>query len=316
MMKKNILIPIVSVVVLIVTALIFGNASIFQGENHRSLESRSQSGDGLTEINDAIFTLPSNVKDQSLKDLIDILNYPLKEGASIPRIEVSRLPEVYKDIENTKHRKAMFMRILLPLVLLENENLERVRNRMNSLLAKIEQGRELTYGQLTELNSLAQRYRVKGNPLTSSEARKMLRKRVDVVPPSLAIAQAANESGWGSSRFAMEASNLFGIWTFNKNQGVVPDKRDNGKKHLIRKFDSLRDSVRVYMHTLNTHQAYTELREIRSYIKESGMNLNGIIIAEGLKKYSSLGEEYVRLIQLIIETNKLENLNSVRLQTV
>ncbi len=308
MMKKNVVVSIVSVVVLIVVVLVLDNAKIFQGEKHPA--------NGLSGMSDGILDLPSNVKKQSLQDLIDILNYPLKEGASIPRIEVSRLPEVYKDIENTKHRKAMFMRILLPLVLLENENLERVRNRMNSLLAKIEQGRELTYGQLTELNSLAQRYRVKGNPLTSSEARKMLRKRVDVVPPSLAIAQAANESGWGSSRFAMEASNLFGIWTFNKNQGVVPDKRDNGKKHLIRKFDSLRDSVRVYMHTLNTHQAYTELREIRSYMKESGMNPNGIIIAEGLKKYSGIGEEYVKLIQEIISINNLEYLNLARLQTV
>ena len=77
------------------------------------------------------------VKKQSLQDLIDILNYPLKEGAGVPRIEVSHLPEVYKDIEDTKHRKAMFMRILLPLVLLENEDLEEVRNRMNTLLARI-----------------------------------------------------------------------------------------------------------------------------------------------------------------------------------
>ncbi len=314
-MKKNILIPIFSLVVLTVTALIFGNAAIFQGENNRSLESISQSGNGVTEIKDGILNLPSNVKEQSLKDLVDMLNYPLKEGSGIPRIEVSRLPEVYKDIENAKHRKAMFMRILLPLVLLENENLERVRSRMNSLLAKIEQSRELTQDQLVELNSLARKYRIKGNPLTNSEARKMLRKRVDVVPPSLAIAQAANESGWGNSRFAMEASNLFGIWTFNKNQGVVPDKRDNGKKHLIRKFDSLRDSVRVYMHTLNTHQAYSELREIRSYMKESGMNPNGLVIAEGLKKYSGIGAEYVKLIQEIISINNLEYLNLAKLQT-
>jgi Bax protein len=315
-MKKNILISILSVVVLIVTALILDNAKIFQRDKHRFLEDKLQSTNGLSGINDGILNLPSTVKKQSLQDLIDILNYPLKEGAGVPRIEMSHLPEVYKDIGDTKHRKAMFLRILLPLVLLENEELEEVRNRINTLLENIEQGKELSFDQLADLKSIARKYNIKGNPVTNPEARKMLRTRVDVVPPSLALAQAANESGWGNSRFAMEASNLFGIWTFNKNKGVVPDKRDNGEKHLVRKFDSLRDSVRVYMHTLNTHQAYTELREIRSYIKESGMNLNGLVVAEGLKKYSGLGEEYVRLIQEIIAINDLESLNSIRLQTV
>ena len=312
---KNLL-PVLTLSVLIVTGLIFDNLGIFEGENHPFLEKRVQSDVVLSGISDGLLNLPSNVKKQSLQDLIDILNYPLEEGTGVPRIEISHLPEVYKEIEDTKHRKAMFLRILLPLVLLENEELEEVRNRMNTLLENIEQGKELSFDQLADLKSIARKYNIKGNPLTNPEVRKMLRKRVDVVPPSLALAQAANESGWGNSRFAMEASNLFGIWTYNKKKGVVPDKRDNGEKHLVRKFDSLRDSVRVYMHTLNTHRAYTELREIRSRMKESGMDLNGIRIAEGLKQYSSLGEKYIRLIQEIITINDLESLNLIRLQTV
>lgn len=310
------MLPVITLSLLIVTGLIFDNFGSFERGYHRFLGESAQSGVVLSEISDGLLNLPTNVKKQSLKDLIDILNYPLEEGIGVPRIEISHLPEVYKEIEDTKYRKAMFLRILLPLVLLENEELEEVRHRMNTLLENIEQGKELSFDQLADLKSILRKYNIKGNPLTNPEVRKMLRERVDVVPPSLALAQAANESGWGNSRFAMEASNLFGIWTYNEKNGVVPNMRDNGEKHLVRKFDSLRDSVRVYMYTLNTHWAYAELREIRSHMKKAGIDLNGSAIAEGLKKYSILGEEYVRLIQEIIATNNLENLNSVRLQAV
>ena len=309
-------IPVLTLSLLIVTGLIFDNFGSFERGYHRFLGESVQSGVVLSEISDGLLNLSANVNKQSLKDLVDILNYPLDEGTGVPRVEISRLPEVYKEIEDTKYRKAMFLRILLPLVLLENEALEKTRNRMNTLLENIEQGKALSLVQLADLKSISKKYNIKGSPLTNPEVRKMLRKRVDIVPPSLALAQAANESGWGNSRFAMEASNLFGIWTYNEKDGVVPDRRDSGKKHLVRKFDSLRDSVRVYMHTLNTHLAYAELREIRSQMKKVGVDLNGIAIAEGLKKYSILGEEYVRLIQEIIATNNLENLNLARLQAV
>jgi Bax protein len=303
---KNFLaiISILSVGLLLVTGLIIDNR-----KNFNSIE-------GDTPENLAtLLSLPNNVKKQALRDLVEILDYPLDRRTGIPRIELVHLPEAYTDIQDDKHRKALFLRLLLPLVLLENEELEKVRNRMNFLLKKIEMERDLNDEQIAEIRALARKYGIKGDPSTNRKTREMLRKRVDIVPPSLALAQAANESGWGNSRFAMEASNLFGIWTYNKNVGVIPAKRDSGKNHLIRKFDSLRDSVRVYMHTLNTHSAYTELREIRNRMTESRTNLNGIAIAEGLEKYSALGKQYVRLIQKIIAINDLESLNSIRLQT-
>jgi len=111
--------------------------------------------------------------------------------------------------------------------------------------------------------ALADRY--DANPSDRSD----LVGRVDVVPPSLAIAQAAEESGWGTSRFAVEANAVFGQWTFRKGAGVVPERRDPGKRHEVRSFEGLRQSVSAYMHNLNIHWAYKEFRRVRRELRNS-----------------------------------------------
>ena len=141
---------------------------------------------------------------------------------------------------------------------------------------------------------------MKPDPLTSKAARDELLGKIDIIPSSLALAQAANESAWGQSRFAQEANNLFGIWTYDKDKGLVPRNREQGKKHLVRIFDDVGESVRYYMHTLNSHPAYAGLREIREDLRASGLAIDGHKLAVGLEKYTAKGQQYIDLIQGLI----------------
>lgn len=246
-------------------------------------------------------------------DLLAALDYPLEPSARVPRVEVPELPGAYHDIADPEQRREAFLRILLPLVLMENEHIRSVRRRMLSLLAQVEAGEPLASDEQTWLEKLARRYRVSEIPASSADARMAIRRRVDTLPPSLSLAQAANESAWGRSRFAREARNLFGIWTYDEKLGIVPKRREPGKKHLVRKFGDLRESVRVYMHTLNSHPAYADLRAIRAQLRQENRPLSGMQVAAGLERYSAQGKRYVRLIQEIIARHDLETLNRLRL---
>ena len=159
-----------------------------------------------------------------------------------------------------------------------------------------------------ELRHLARRYRVSGDPVKDPRARDALLRRVDVIPVSLVLAQAANESAWGTSRFAREGNNLFGIWTWDESKGIVPKKRAPGHRHLVRRFDSIQESVRYYLHNLNSHPAYTQLRILRAHAREQGRPLRGSELAAGLTRYSARGEEYVRLIRQLIQRYDLASL--------
>ena len=135
-------------------------------------------------------------------------------------------------------------------------------------------------------------------------------RKIDIIPASLALAQAANESAWGESRFAQEANNLFGIWTYDRAKGLKPKNRENGKTHLVRIFDDIGASVRYYMYNLNSHPAYRELRQIRQQLRASGRAINGYALAAGLEKYSSQGTTYIELIRDLIEQNEWALLDS------
>ncbi|MCG6967143.1 MAG: glucosaminidase domain-containing protein [Chromatiaceae bacterium] len=201
--------------------------------------------------------------------------------------------------------KARFLQRLQPLVAQENERLRKQRKSLLALVGRLDSGDPLNDRERKLLASLADTYRVDGDPLREAETRQELLDRVDVIPISLALAQAANESAWGQSRFAKEGNNLFGLWTYDEKKGLVPRKRAAGKTHLVRKFDSIGDSVRYYMLTLNSHPAYTALREIRAALRDRGQPLDGHSLADGLSKYSARGEEYVRSIQDMIRRFEL-----------
>jgi Bax protein len=196
--------------------------------------------------------------------------------------------------------KAQFLHRLRPLIDKENKHLQKLRRELLEATAALERGNGLSKTQTRRLNTLAKTYRVDGDPVEDAAARAELLNKVDLVPISLALAQAANESAWGQSRFAKEGNNLFGIWTYDPDKGIVPLKRAAGKKHLVRKFDSISDSVRYYLFTLNSHPAYAALRDIRADMRQRGQPLDGLLMADGLTKYSAKGDEYVRMIQDMI----------------
>ncbi len=204
---------------------------------------------------------------------------------------------------SVSERKKQFVDRLLPAIQRENRRLMAERERMRALLQRVANGRSIGSEQQAWLVQIARRYRVEDSPLTHAEARRKLIRRLDIIPASLALAQAANESGWGRSRFSTEANNLFGIWTYDASQGLTPQARDEDKKHFVRKFERLEDSLVYYMRMLNSHPAYARLREIRSNLRNSGQRIDGHRLAEGLNKYSERGAQYVGLIRELIEQN-------------
>lgn len=210
--------------------------------------------------------------------------------------------------------KQAFFAKLRPLIKAENDRLLGVRDELEGLLDKLEAGVSLNDRDQDRLQSLAKKYRVDGDPLEEAGAREELIKRIDIIPMSLALAQAANESAWGKSRFAREGNNLFGIWTYDESKGIVPKKRPAGAKHLVRKFDSLAESVRYYMLTLNSHPAYDEMRDLRHEHRRNNVKLAGKNLAKGLKAYSAKGDAYIGLIRDLIDRHELSALDGIRTQ--
>jgi Bax protein len=201
-------------------------------------------------------------------------------------------------------KKHEFNSTLLPYIEEENRRLIALRKRVGAMFDKIERDRALSTSEQQEISKLASQYRVKGDPLVDVTAREEVLRKIDIIPSSLALAQAANESAWGESRFAQQANNLFGIWTYDKDKGLKPKRREEGKTHLVRIFDDFGESVRYYMYTLNSHPAYQELRQIRQQLRVSGQVIEGRKLAAGLEKYSAKGQVYIDLIQSLIEQNE------------
>jgi len=226
--------------------------------------------------------------------------------------------EVSKHIEqpaaenpaSTTGSRQAFISTLLPHVEKENRRLLALRKDVELLLDRLDSGNSLGEQEQKRIKELAKRYRVKLDPLIIEAAREELRRKIDIIPSSLSLAQGANESAWGQSRFAQEANNLFGIWTYDKDKGLIPRNREQGKKHLVRIFDDVGESVRYYMHTLNSHPAYAGLRGIREDLRASGQAIDGHKLAAGLEKYSARGQQYIDIIQGMIRKNKWARLDT------
>ena len=159
--------------------------------------------------------------------------------------------------------------------------------------------------------ALAEKYKLKPDDHELPVMVWHLLQRVDVVPVSLVVAQAANESAWGKSRFAREGNNLFGIWCYTEGCGIVPKLRKDEAKHEVRRYDSFKDSVADYMKNINRHRAYQKLREIRAAERAAGRELNGHRLAAGLGTYSEIGNEYIKRIRAIIDGRNLTLLDTV-----
>jgi len=211
----------------------------------------------------------------------------------VPALILQNLPTDLNKIRSTRQRKTIFFTSLLPMILIANDEIRVERDKVLEIQQQTQQ-RQFNPTQQHILATLAKRYKTKYRTGQPQKTIQQLLNRIDIIPADLALAQAANESAWGTSRFSRQANNLFGQWTFTPGQG---------------------DSVRSYLHNLNTHSAYKQLRQIRSESRLSGENPEGIKLAEGLLRYSSRGEAYVKELQAMIKTNHLDRFATAKLRT-
>ncbi len=244
---------------------------------------------------------------EELQGVFDRIGYswPPASDSLVPPIEIVSFPQDLAELSDVKQKKALFFGALLPIVLAENEKLADMRLHLKQMLKK-------GYHNLKEserrwVDAIAKQYRLSGS-IEEARVQQNLLARVDVVPAALILAQAANESAWGTSRFAQEANNLFGQWTYNQSEGLVPLSRPDGATYAVRVFSSLDASVRAYLHNLNTNAAYAELRKLRRTMREQGQALDAHVLATGLSAYSERGDAYIEEIQAMMRVNKLGKL--------
>lgn len=246
-----------------------------------------------------------------LMSLFDRLNYNRKswqEGSrEVPRLIFDNVHEGWKETSNiipVQQKKAIFFRLMAPLILMSNEN----------ILATREQIEEASLNS-PQLLKLAAKYKVISSVENEFEEshRQRLLKRVDTLPPSLVLAQAAEESGWGTSRFAIEGNSFFGQWDFSGN-GMVPAKqrKELGNYGLAR-FEYPLDSVKGYMLNINSHPAYEKLRELRAKLHASHQPVTGLVLAGTLDKYSERGQAYIEGLREMIRYNGLDQVDDAYL---
>ena len=228
------------------------------------------------------------------------------DGAEVPRVFLSAIPHDLSDVRETAKRKALFFKSILPLILRVNESLRNDRGRLLTLQQEIRDGRKPSAIDRLWLAMMSDRYGVARDDIPA------MLKRVDIIPPSMAMAQAAAESGWGTSRFTREGNALFGQWTFAEGN-LVPEERDDDEEHMVKRFDSLIASVRGYARNLNTNRAYREFRTLRADLRRKNKPLDGRILVGTLHRYSERGVDYVNEIRSLISFNKLNRLDGVHL---
>lgn len=250
---------------------------------------------------------PVRLDARTLMILFKDKNYSVDEvrgGISpVPRLVLADLPTDIDAIDSIDDRKALFFKAMLPLILMANEEIERDRERLVRLHRQKTSGSAIAPKDRFWLARLAERY---GISYTGEVDTGALLARVDIVPPSLALAQAVEESGWGTSRFAQDGNALFGQLTWNeKHAGIVPRNRQQGETHRFRAFENPMASVRSYVHNLNTHRAYRQFRVMRASMRSQGKSPDGLRLAAALAQYSERGEDYVRTLRAVIRSNDL-----------
>ena len=246
-----------------------------------------------------------SLNSETALNLFKDLGYSLKgvrAGQKVKPIYLTKLPKDLKTLGDTKTKRELFIKILLPLILDENKKITDDRKKLFKILGK----NFNTIGERVWLKRRFKEYKIDDQDLAK------LKMRMDIVPVSIAIAQAANESGWGTSRFALEGNALFGQWTWSK-KGISPKQKDPNQSHKILQFQVLKASVRAYKNNLNTHKAYQEFREVRAQLREEGKPIDGLKLTKYLKKYAAIGEKYVIILEDIIEKNRLTDFDKANL---
>lgn len=256
---------------------------------------------------------PPSADSEMTPRLERLLSSDMQSVDAVPRTFLAKLPDTLPDLYDAKHRKQLFVSAMLPIILRANELIIADRGRLLAIKDRVITEGKAGKRQRNWLEKTARQYRMKiSTPVTPEEIDALLIK-VDVIPPSLALAQAAIESGWGTSYFAQEGNALFGEWVWGDAQGMLPRARDEGKTHKIKKFEYLLDSVRSYMTNLNRHRSYRSLRDRRAELRKHSLGLTGNALAPALMQYSERGPEYVNDVLSIINYNDLDGLDSAQL---
>jgi Bax protein len=224
----------------------------------------------------------------------------------VPPLILEKFPDDLHRIPSTQQKKELFFGAILPMAMLANEEIKYQRKTIKSIFIDFDQKGYITVQQQKKIDEITEKYRIKEDPLNSQSIREKVLLRVNTLPESLVLAQAANESGWGTSRFARQANNIFGEWTFTPGKGIVPQNRPEGEIYEVRRFSSLYQSVRSYMRNINTHRAYIKLRQMREQLRKNNQERSGLKLALGLDNYSTRRKAYSQEIQTLIKSNRLE----------
>ena len=246
-----------------------------------------------------------NLKTETVLNLFKDVEYDLGKVRAqklVKPIYFTQFPRDLDALQSTKLKKETFIKIVLPLIVAENERILEDRNKL-ILLAKKKFTTDL---EKQWLRQKLLEYKVKKGDL------KELFVRMDIIPTSIALAQAAKESGWGTSRFALEGNAIFGQWTWS-GQGIAPLDRESNKNHKILKFPILRASVKAYQNNLNTHKSYSKFRQKRSSLRDKNKKIKGLELTETLNNYAQTGSEYTKILNQIIKQNRLMDFEPVRL---
>jgi len=209
------------------------------------------------------------------------------------------------DVSYLKDNKKKFVRTVLPLIINENQKILSVRNNLLLLKNKLSNNYSLNKSELQILKKLSKSHKIKFNNSHKLDVINNLLKKVDIIPNSIVLAQAAIESGWGSSRFAKDFNALFGEYTYDNDKGVVPLERENGEDHLIKAFNSYNSSVESYFNNINSHYAYEQFRELRKVMRERNNFSNVTLLVDKLDTYAE-DENYIQTIRSVIKNNNFE----------
>ena len=230
-------------------------------------------------------------------NIFENLKYDLKGirlGQAVKPVYLSKLPKDLKKIKSTQKKKDTFIKIVMPLILDENSKIEQDRKKLFKILGKPSN----TRGETVWLKRRFKDYQIEKEDIAE------LKLRMDIIPTSLAIAQAAKESGWGTSRFALEGNAMFGQWTWGED-GIVPKEKKTNQEHKILKFPMLRSSVKAYMFNLNTHRGYKDFRDARAELRKNNKTISGLDLVNYLQNYAQTGSEYTKVLKKIINQNQL-----------
>jgi uncharacterized FlgJ-related protein len=246
-----------------------------------------------------------NLKTETVLSLFEDVEYDLNTvrfEKTVKPIYFTQFPKDLNQIQNVKLKKETFIKIVLPLIVAENEKILDDRFKLKNVISK----KITTDEEKQWLRQKFLEYKVKKSNVEE------LKIRMDIIPVSVALAQAAKESGWGTSRFALEGNAIFGQWTWN-GKGIEPLLKDKSKNHKILRFPILRASVKAYKNNLNTHKSYIKFREKRRNLRNQNKKIHGLELAKTLSNYAETGSEYTKILAQIIIENRLMDFEPVRL---